>query len=265
MGPSKGSDFDPVAVLSPGILMSGATEGAATASVRWRRWGRRRETRRHSVLRRAALIALVPLVLASVGAFCWAWGSAPINLRERIFPTNLAVVEDGWLYRSGQIRPNLIEGTLRSLHINLIIDLTEDLGTRDVRQVAEKRAAQELGIEVLRLPMNGTGIGSVDRYARAIEAIVRAGHEGRHVLVHCAAGDRRTGGVLAAYQLLVKGASPEDARAELERFSRETGVESLVLQFLRENLDDIAVRLVEIGVIERVPDPIPSFPLSTES
>jgi polymorphic toxin system DSP-PTPase phosphatase-like protein len=265
MGPSKGSDFDPVAVLSPGILMSGGAERAATASLRWSRWSRPRKTRRHPALRRAATIALVLLVLASVGTFCWAWGSAPINLRERIFPTNLAVVEAGWLYRSGQIRPNLIEGTLRNLHINLIIDLTEDLGSRDERQVAEKHAVKELGIEVLRFPMNGTGIGTVDKYAAAIEAIVRAGREGRHVLVHCAAGDRRTGGVLATYQLLVKGASPEDARAELERFSRERGVESLVLQFLRENLDDIAVRLVEIGVIERVPDPIPSFPLSTES
>lgn len=198
-------------------------------------------------------------VLVPVAVFCWAWGSAPINLRERIFPTNLVEVESGWLYRSGQIRPNLVEGTLRNLDIDVIVDLTEDRGNRDPRQVAETRAVEKLAIEVRRFPMSGKGIGTVDQYAAAIGAIASARREGRRVLVHCAAGDRRTGGVLAAYRLLVEGVPPAEATEELERFSQDRGEETTLVRFLREHLDEIAQRLVETGVIARLPDPIPTL------
>jgi len=194
-----------------------------------------------------------------VAFFCWAYGSAPINLRERIFPKNLAAVEPGWLYRSGQIRPNLIENTLRDLDIELIVDLTHDLGDRDASQVAERRAAEKLGIEIRRFPLNGTGTGAINHYVGAIAEIARAEREGRRVLVHCRAGDRRTGGVIAAYQILVKGEPVAEAREELERFSRRRGVETNLTRFLREHLDEIAQGLVETGVITRLPDPMPTL------
>jgi protein-tyrosine phosphatase len=181
-------------------------------------------------------------------------------LRERIFPKNLAEVEPGWLYRSGQIRPNLIEDTLRDLDIDVILDLSHDHGARDEMQLAEKRAAEKLGIEIRRFPMNGTGVGEIDDYAGAIAEIARADREGRRVLVHCRAGDRRTGGVIAAYEMLVQGRTAEWARAELERFSRRRGVETNLTRFLGEHLDEIAQRLVEIGVIARLPDPMPGSP-----
>ena len=111
------------------------------------------------------------LLLVCAAAFAWAWGSAPFNLRERVFPKNLAEVESGWLYRSGQISPNLIEGTLRDLKIGVIVDLTEDRGPGDAAQVAEKRAAEALGIRVSRFPMQGSGIGTVDSYVSAIAEI----------------------------------------------------------------------------------------------
>ena len=118
------------------------------------------------------------------------------QLARRIFPKNLAEVEGGWLYRSGQIKPNLIEGTLRDLKIDLIVDLSHDLRGRDASQNAERAAAEKLGIEVQRFPMRGTGIGSVENYVGAIAAIERGRREGKRVLLHCRAGDKRTGGVL---------------------------------------------------------------------
>jgi len=211
---------------------------------------------RGRALRRAGVLTAF---VTTVAVFCWAWGSAPINLRERIFPKNLAEVERGWLYRSGQIRPNLIEGTLRDLDIDVIVDLTEDRGRHDEMQLAEKAAAKKLDIPIRRFPMNGSGIGSVDDYAAAIAVIDRAHREGERVLVHCRAGDRRTGGVIAAYQMLVRGESPQEAREELDRFSRNPGDDSKLVRFLGEHLDDIARRLVEIGVIARVPDPMPTL------
>jgi protein-tyrosine phosphatase len=192
----------------------------------------------------------------SVAVFCWAWGSAPLNLRERVFPKNLAQVEP-WLYRSGQIRGNLIEDTLRDLDIDLIVDLGVDLGDRDPAQLAEKRAAQKLGIEIRRYAMQGNGIGEVEAYAEAIRQITNAGRDGKRVLVHCRAGDRRTGGVLAAYKLLVRRDSAAEAFAELERFRQNRGAPSKLNTFLAEHMDDIARRLLEMGVIASVPDPLP--------
>ena len=196
--------------------------------------------------------------VVAVALFCWAWGSSPINLRERIFAKNLAEVEGGWLFRSGQIRPNLIEGTLRDLKIDVIVDLTHDLGGNDASQNAERAATEKLGIEVHRFPMNGSGIGSVENYVGAIGEIARAGREGKHVLVHCRAGDRRTGGVLFAYQYFVKGESDAVAREEMERFNPHRGGETNLTRFLDENLDAIGQGLLEAGVIERLPAPVPT-------
>lgn len=197
--------------------------------------------------------------IAFIAFFCWAYSSSPINLRERIFPKNLAEVESGWLYRSGQIRPNLIEGTLRDLDIDVIVDLTEDFGTRDASQVAERRAAAGLGIEVHRFPLNGSGMGAIENYVGAIAEIARAEREGRRVLVHCRAGDKRTGGVIAAYQILVKGEPVADVRDELDRFSRSPGAETRLTRFLGEHLTEIAHGLLDAGVIARLPDPMPTL------
>jgi len=195
--------------------------------------------------------------VVAVALMLWAWGSSPINLRERIFAKNLAEVEGGWLYRSGQIRPNLIESTLRDLKIDVIVDLTHDLHGQDDSQNAERAAVEKLGIEVHRFPMNGSGVGSIENYVGAIGEIVRAGREGKHVLVHCRAGDRRTGGVLFAYEYFVKGESAEAASEEMERFNPHRGGETNLTRFLDEHLDAIGQGLVEAGVIERLPEPVP--------
>jgi protein tyrosine/serine phosphatase len=197
--------------------------------------------------------------LTALALFAWAWGSSPINLRDRIFPRHLREVEGGWLYRSGQIRPNLIESTLRDLDIRVIVDLTHEVQAGDASQIAERDTAQRLGIEIKRFPMNGSGIGSIDSYVGAIRAIADAGREGKHVLVHCRAGDRRTGGVIAAYQMLVKGEPVEVARAEMERFHRGSPRESKVAHFLDENLERIGEGLVSVGVIRQLPHPIPTL------
>jgi protein tyrosine/serine phosphatase len=197
---------------------------------------------------------LIALVL-----FVWAWGSSPIGLRDRIFPKHLYEVESGWLYRSGQIGPNLIEDTLRDLEIDVIVDLTHEVPGGDASQIAERAAAAKLGIEIRHFPMRGTGIGSIENYAGAISAIADAGRQSKHVLVHCRAGDRRTGGVIAAYRMLVEGESVETARAEMERFHGSSITESKLARFLDENLEQIGKALIAAGTIQKLPDPMPEF------
>jgi protein tyrosine phosphatase (PTP) superfamily phosphohydrolase (DUF442 family) len=194
-------------------------------------------------------------VLVCIGAGFWAYGSAPFNVRDRFFPKNLAEVEPGWLYRSGQISPNLIEDTLRNLKIDVIVDLTPDRGDRP--QLAEKQAAQHLGIRMRRFPMDGSGIGTVESYVNAIAEIARAERSSERVLVHCRAGDRRSGSVIAVYELLVKGVPPERARREVERFNRDPGDQTKLKRFFAEYLDDIARGLVDARVIDHLPEARP--------
>lgn len=208
-------------------------------------------------IRHRRLVVHVAVAVVSLCTGAWAWNSSPLNLRDRIYPKHLYEVEAGRLYRSGQLAPNLVESTLADLGIDLIVDLTHDRGDSDPAQLAERRAAAKLGIERVSFPLGGHGTGKVESYVGAVEAISRAEREGRQVLVHCRAGDRRTGGVLAAYQLLVQGESPAQARLEMDRFHRGSGADSPLARYLDLHLGEIADGLVQAGVIERVPDPLP--------
>jgi protein tyrosine/serine phosphatase len=201
------------------------------------------------------------LLALGLGFLAWAWNSAPLNLEDRLFPKHLVEVEAGWLYRSGQIAPNLIEQTLRDLGIDVVVDLTYDHGDGDEAQQAERIAAKKLGIQIVNFPLGGSGTGLVERYAGAVAAIARAGRERKQVLVHCRAGDRRTGGVIAAYQILVKGVTPAEAREEMERFSRWRSDNTRLVRYFDDHLGEIGERLVRDGTIDHMPEPLPRFAL----
>jgi protein tyrosine/serine phosphatase len=200
-------------------------DGATMRGKHWERWV-------------SSLCAVVFLV--------WAWNSSPINLRDRLFPKHLVEVYPDLLYRSGQIDARLIEGTLRDLDIDLIVDLTGEHGSEEQR--VEREVAKRLGIEYRAFQLGGSGTGDVDQYVGAIEAIDRAVSEQRAVLVHCRAGDRRTGGVVAAYQLLVRGESTERAVEEIQRFARRPVHEARLWSYLEEQLPEMARRLSLRGV-----------------
>ena len=188
----------------------------------------------------------------SVLAFAaWAWNSSPINLRDRLFPKHLAEVYPGLLYRSGQIDPRLVEETIRDLGIEVIIDLAGDRGSRE--QELERSIAARLGVEYHPFVLGGSGTGAVEEYVEAVATIARAVEATRPVLVHCRAGDRRTGGVIATYQLLVRGEPPERAFAELRRFARRSVQDSRLAEYLRTHLGEIAQRLAGRGVPLRAP------------
>jgi protein tyrosine phosphatase (PTP) superfamily phosphohydrolase (DUF442 family) len=122
---------------------------------------------------------------------------------------------------------------------------------------AEKGAIEELGIELHHFPMRGNGTGKVSRLADAIAQVAEAQRSGKTVLVHCAAGSRRSAAVVSMYQLLVEGRPVEDAYRELDRFGKRPVADSALLPYLNENMAELAELLVERGVIERVPDPLP--------
>lgn len=195
----------------------------------------------------AAIVVSAGLALAIFWTF----------FRYEVFPKRLVEVEDGLLFRSGQIAPGLIRETLEENGIRLVIDL--QVPDESPEQKAEVEACRALGIEHLQLPLGGDGTGDPTHYALAIAAIESARRKGEPTLVHCAGGSRRAGGVAAMYEVLVAGKSADEAYEELARYGSPAVADTPLLPFLNENMGPIAEQLVEMGVLEEVPAVLPQF------
>ena len=199
--------------------------------------------------RRAA--ALLALTLALIGG-----GIGLEAARDQLWPRRFAVVEPGLLYRSGQITPRLIEGVLRDHRIRKVVWMLH-YNERKRSHRTEKAAMEALGIEQTNFHLRGDGTGQIEHYADAIAEVHEAHQKGEAVLVQCASGSRRSGGVVTLYLLLVEGRTPEEAYRELDRFGRTPVAESPLLEYLNLHMGEIAELLVERKVIERVPKPLP--------
>ncbi|MBI5758931.1 MAG: dual specificity protein phosphatase family protein [Planctomycetales bacterium] len=200
--------------------------------------------------RTVTLGAIAVLVAALVGL----WFGV---LRDRIVAKRWGVVEEGAIYRSGQLSRHLVKSMLKQHGIQVVIDLTE-ADPADVDQQAEQRAIAELGLESHRCVLIGDGTGDIRQYAAAVAALVAAKRDGKPVLVHCHAGAQRTGGVIAAYRLLVeRRQSIAAVLAELPRFGWQRGRDDVLLDFLNQHMEELAKLLVEQHVIDDVPAPLP--------
>jgi protein tyrosine/serine phosphatase len=199
---------------------------------------------------------LVVLAAIIIGAGIWIWEE---KLEDHFIPKRWGVVEEGKIYRSGQLSSTLIRKMLRKHNIAVIVDLTFEVpGDRD--QEAERQAAVELGIEVYRYPLRGDGTGDIGNYAKAIATIVDAKNKGKCVLVHCAAGAQRTGGVIACYRVLVEKREPSFAYAEMKRYDWREKHDQVLLTYMKQNMAQLAELLKQMGVIEDVPQPLPTIP-----
>lgn len=177
-------------------------------------------------------------------------------LEDRFVARRWGVVEAGEVYRSGQVSPYLIKETLHDNHIAVVVDLNGK-DDSDPRQRAEAAAIAELGIEAHRFGLSGDGTGDIHAYARAIEEIVKARQAGKPILVHCSAGTQRTGGVIAAYRVLVQKRDPHEAYRELLAYDWHPKKDAILLTYLNGHMEELAGLLVQSGVIERVPAPVP--------
>lgn len=195
---------------------------------------------------RLALAAVALALTAAVGVDV---------LDEEIRPKRFLEADPG-LFRSGQISPRLIRGVLEEHRIGKVVWMLHYDPTRRSHR-AEKQAIEALGIERHHFPLRGDGTGKIQRYADAIAEVAAAKRSGVPVLVHCAAGSRRSAAVVAMYQLLVEGRSAEASYRELDRYGQRSVGESPLLPYLNDHMAELAELLVERGVIAAVPDPLP--------
>jgi len=199
---------------------------------------------------------------ALAGALIIAAGLAVLwksTLEDRLLPRRWGVVEAGAIYRSGQLSETLIQQTLLKHHIRVVVDLTP-LEPANAAQEVEGHVLDELGIELARCPLSGDGTGDPGEYVRALAAIARARHVGQPVLIHCQAGSQRTGGVVAAWRLLVEGRPPEAVRAEMRRYGWRPERDRVLTEYLNAHLAEIASGLLAAGTLERLPAPMPRLP-----
>lgn len=206
--------------------------------------GRRRSTGR--------LLLTIGLIAAIIGGGIGLWNGV---LKDRLVAKRFGVVVPGSIYRSGQLSPYMVRKTLEKNGIDLVVHLGEQ-DPNNKAHVAEAQAVKDLGIERRLFPLRGDGTGDIDSYAKAIAAIVEARDEGKQVLVHCAAGAYRTGGVIAAYRMLLEGASPAEAEAEMEQYDWNPD-NPILPEYLNSHMAELTQKLVEMGVLDSVPDPLP--------
>jgi protein tyrosine/serine phosphatase len=200
---------------------------------------------------RPALIAILFL-----GGAIWAWESA---IKEHFIAKRFEIVEAGQIYRSGQISAPMIKKILVGHKIGLIVSLTGDENETDDN--AEMLACAELGIDRLVFPLKGNGTGDINYYAEAIAAVCQAKRKQIPVLVHCSAGVQRSGGVIAAYQLLVRKKDPRAVLDEMEYYGFNSKKNEHLLPYLNSNMQELALLLKQRGVIDEVFSPMPQFSL----
>ena len=207
-------------------------------------------------IRRAGARRLIISALAALVVIAGALTSWELVLQDRWATKRWGVVEQGRIYRSGRLPLDRARATLAKHQIRVLIDLTEPKpGNRF--QPQERAAAMALGIEYHNFPLLGDGTGDIAQYANAIAVMHQARRDGKPVLVHCAAGAQRTGGVVAAYRVLVEKKSPDKARAELKRYGWKPGKDQVLLNYLNRNMAELAKLLLALQVIDAMPEPLP--------
>ena len=201
-------------------------------------------------------VGLLLLSLVAAAAVVFTWDTEYCSIKDHFVPRRFAAVVPGELFRSGQIDPGLIERVLANHKIEVVVDLTAAVADSP-DQSAEKSAVDHLGVEYHRLPLRGDGTGDVARFSEAVAIVARAQAAARPVLVHCQAGDKRSGGVVAAYLLLCRGASASAAMEEIGRFNQKHVASSTVVDYLNTHLAEVAATLRAGGLAVAADDEVP--------
>jgi predicted protein tyrosine phosphatase len=179
-------------------------------------------------------------------------------IHQRFFPKQFGVVEPGRIYRSGQISASIIHETLARYDIQTVVSL-QDYDAHDPKHRAEREATEALGIRELHFHLRGDGTGEIRSYAFALAEMARADRDGAPVLVHCAAGTERTGAAVAFYRLLVQKRPASNAYSEMRQGGWDPSDNPQLLVYMNEHMAELARLLAEMGVIDRVPDPLPTI------
>ena len=135
--------------------------------------------------------------------------------RKYVFLDNFGVVEEGVLYRSGQLKPYQLRRVIRERRIKTVINTREAAAPANL-MAEERRVCYEEGVDVVRLTMPGDGCGTYEQYDKAIEILSDSNR--LPALVHCARGTHRTGALITSYRVVLQDMPIVDAMREMEDY-----------------------------------------------
>ncbi len=133
------------------------------------------------------------------------------KLRARVTsePTGFVWVEKGKLAGSGYPASRGQVEWLAKAGVGSILTLTEN--------ALPAAWLDRLGVTACNIPMKDHEMPSVEAMEKGVDFIQERIREGKAVLVHCLAGQGRTGCVLSAYLIRTRGVGAEEAMAELRK------------------------------------------------
>ena len=146
-------------------------------------------------------------------------GVAGISLlvsSSTLTPRRFAIVEPGRVYRSGEVTPRQLDHLKREYGIRTVLSL---LNPEAPETVAEKEAAERLGLRWVNVPLPGSGASRPEDRARIKEVLLDP--DAAPLLVHCAAGTNRTGLAIGLYRLHQQHWTVDQVLDEMRRFDFE--------------------------------------------
>jgi protein tyrosine/serine phosphatase len=152
------------------------------------------------------IAALVVVVLLSG---VWAWANF-------VQTYHLATVQDRVLYRDGMRSIREYNTAINDVHPKLVVSVIDDNEVEKEPFKFEEDYCRRSHIKYARIPVKLGGwptTEEVNRFLKLTEV-----EKYQPVLVHCAQGVRRTGMMVAAYQMSVMGYDKEKAKASILTF-----------------------------------------------
>lgn len=154
-----------------------------------------------------ALAVLITLAIGGVGG-AWAWHE------YASMPKRFGVVHQGRLYRCGEITPAQLERVTKQHGVRTVLSLLDPSAPESV---AERAAAERLGLRWLNVPLTGDGASRPEDRDK-IRTIL-FDDSNAPLLVHCAAGANRTGLACGMYRVHRDGWTYERALDEMRQYS----------------------------------------------
>lgn len=149
---------------------------------------------------------------------------------------NFAVVDEGKIYRSGQLTERQLIRAVERLGLRTVICLHGPSARW------ESTVCQHQGVNFFSLPMPSDGSGEAEEFAECLAIARDPAHQ--PVLIHCQAGVARTGLAVALYRTIVERWPRERAFSELKLFERKGRMEDA----LARHFDRVYREIMDEGV-----------------
>jgi protein tyrosine phosphatase (PTP) superfamily phosphohydrolase (DUF442 family) len=197
-------------------------------------------------------------IFVGVALLAWFFLANVGSWKDRFYTRKFREIDPGMVFASGQINQHLIRGVLTDHKIKCVICLDPD-NMSDPDVAAEVEVCRELGIDRYVFPLRGDGTGDIREYADAVAQIVSSTKQNQPVLLHCSSGAQRSNGATFYYRVLVEGRSAQDAMEEMFQNGHNPRENPLLIPYLNEHMKEMANLLVEKGVIDSAPSPLPQI------